>query len=112
MRFGKEHLRLHFLWLMIAGCVPAMPEFKGTLRPGQELVTIATRQGISVRVLLMTPDTRPIGDNRVLPRSELGKRPIIASLSLGEERTFIMKHKREKALKPVRLRLTSGCLLC
>jgi len=31
---------------------------------------------------------------------ELGERPILASLSLGEERTFILKHKREKALKP------------
>ena len=36
---------------------------------------------------------------------ELGERPILASLSLGEERTFILKHKREKALKPVRLKL-------
>jgi alkylated DNA repair dioxygenase AlkB len=42
---------------------------------------------------------------------ELGERPILASLSLGEERTFILKHKRDKALKPVRLRLASGSLL-
>jgi alkylated DNA repair dioxygenase AlkB len=42
---------------------------------------------------------------------ELGKRPIIASVSLGQERTFIMKHKGDKALKPVRLKLTSGSLL-
>ena len=42
---------------------------------------------------------------------ELGERPILASLSLGEERTFILKHKREKALKPVRLKLASGSLL-
>jgi alkylated DNA repair dioxygenase AlkB len=42
---------------------------------------------------------------------ELGKRPILASLSLGEERTFILKHKRDKALKPVRLKLASGSLL-
>lgn len=42
---------------------------------------------------------------------ELGKRPILASLSLGEERTFILKHKRENALKPVRLKLASGSLL-
>jgi alkylated DNA repair dioxygenase AlkB len=42
---------------------------------------------------------------------ELGKRPILASLSLGEERTFILKHKREKALKPVYLKLASGSLL-
>jgi alkylated DNA repair dioxygenase AlkB len=42
---------------------------------------------------------------------ELGERPIIASLSLGEERTFILKHKSRAELKPVRLRLASGSLL-
>ena len=42
---------------------------------------------------------------------ELGEQPILASLSLGEERTFILKHKRAKALKPVRLQLASGSLL-
>jgi alkylated DNA repair dioxygenase AlkB len=42
---------------------------------------------------------------------ELGDRPVIASLSLGEERTFILKHKRKKALSPIRLRLASGSLL-
>ncbi len=42
---------------------------------------------------------------------ELGEQPILASLSLGEERTFILKHKRDKALKPVRLKLASGSVL-
>jgi alkylated DNA repair dioxygenase AlkB len=42
---------------------------------------------------------------------ELGERPILASLSLGEDRTFILKHKRDKGLKPVRLKLASGSLL-
>ena len=42
---------------------------------------------------------------------ELGARPVIASLSLGEERTFILKHKANKFAKPVRLRLASGSLL-
>jgi alkylated DNA repair dioxygenase AlkB len=42
---------------------------------------------------------------------ELGERPILASLSLGEERAFMLKHKRKKALKPVRLKLASGSLL-
>jgi len=42
---------------------------------------------------------------------ELGVQPILASLSLGVERTFILKHKREKTLKPVRLKLASGSLL-
>ena len=42
---------------------------------------------------------------------ELGERPMLASLSLGEERTFILKHKRDKALKPLRLKLASASLL-
>jgi len=42
---------------------------------------------------------------------ELGEQPVIGSLSLGEERTFILKHKRSKAVEPVRVRLASGSLL-
>lgn len=42
---------------------------------------------------------------------ELGEIPVIASLSLGEERTLILKHKTNKFTKPVRLRLESGSLL-
>jgi alkylated DNA repair dioxygenase AlkB len=42
---------------------------------------------------------------------ELGEEPILASLSLGEERTFILKHRKDKTLKPVRLKLASGSLL-
>jgi alkylated DNA repair dioxygenase AlkB len=43
--------------------------------------------------------------------AELGERPVIASLSLGAERTFILKHKRSKTAPPVHLRLASGSLL-
>ncbi len=42
---------------------------------------------------------------------ELGRQPVIASLSLGEERTFVLKHKKNRALKPIRLNLASGSLL-
>lgn len=42
---------------------------------------------------------------------ELGVRPTIASLSLGEERTFVLKHKINKFAHPIRLRLESGSLL-
>ena len=42
---------------------------------------------------------------------ELGERPVIASLSLGEERTFVLKHRVDKLVKPIRLRLVSGSLL-
>lgn len=42
---------------------------------------------------------------------ELGPRPVIASISLGETRTFVLKHKIAKELKPVRVPLESGTLL-
>jgi alkylated DNA repair dioxygenase AlkB len=42
---------------------------------------------------------------------ELGRNPIIASVSLGEQRTFVMKHKFNKALKPLQLSLDHGSLL-
>ena len=42
---------------------------------------------------------------------ELGKEPVIASLSLGETRTFTLKHRRRKDVEPVRLPLESGGLL-
>ena len=42
---------------------------------------------------------------------ELGTRPIIASVSVGAERTFLLKHKTDKALKPVRIKLEFGSLL-
>lgn len=42
---------------------------------------------------------------------ELGRQPIIASLSLGEPRRFLMKHRYDKTLETVRLDLASGSLL-
>lgn len=42
---------------------------------------------------------------------ELGERPVIASLSLGAERIFILKHKRAKKMRPIHIRLASGSLL-
>jgi len=42
---------------------------------------------------------------------ELGRQPTIASLSLGEQRTFLLKHKTRKDLKTAKLVLPSGSLL-
>lgn len=42
---------------------------------------------------------------------ELGRQPAIASLSLGEERVFLLKHKSRKDLKTTRLPLPCGSLL-
>jgi alkylated DNA repair dioxygenase AlkB len=43
--------------------------------------------------------------------SELGQRPVIASLSLGETRTLLLRHKTRKDLKTIKLPLPSGSLL-
>ncbi len=42
---------------------------------------------------------------------ELGPQPAISSLSLGDERTFLLKHKTRKDLKTVKLALPAGSLL-
>jgi alkylated DNA repair dioxygenase AlkB len=42
---------------------------------------------------------------------ELGKEPIIASVSFGETRQFMLKHKFKTEIKPITLNLTSGSLL-
>ena len=42
---------------------------------------------------------------------ELGSEPVIASLSLGETRTFTLKHRRRKDLDAVRIRLEAGSVL-
>lgn len=42
---------------------------------------------------------------------ELGEEPVIASLSFGETRTLILKHRRRRDLEPVKLPLAPGSLL-
>jgi alkylated DNA repair dioxygenase AlkB len=42
---------------------------------------------------------------------ELGERPVIASLSLGEERTFRFRHRHDRRLAPRQFTLASGSLL-
>jgi alkylated DNA repair dioxygenase AlkB len=42
---------------------------------------------------------------------ELGAQPVIASLSLGETRTLVFKHRHRSDLAPVRLPLNDGSLL-
>ncbi len=42
---------------------------------------------------------------------ELGLEPVIASLTLGEERTFLMRHRSNRSIATVRLRPASGSLV-
>ena len=43
--------------------------------------------------------------------TELGRQPVIASLSLGESRTLLLRHKTRKDLTTIKLPLPSGSLL-
>jgi len=42
---------------------------------------------------------------------ELGPQPVIGSVSLGGERTLVMRHRIRKELSPVKIRLASGSIL-
>ena len=64
MTVSKKHdgnLLASLLWLMLAGCGATLPELKTPLLRGEELVILATRPGVTVRVLLITPNTVPKG---------------------------------------------------
>ena len=63
-----ENLLASLLWLTMAGCAATLPEFKGALLPGEELVTLATRPGVTVRILLTTPSAIPRGIFLFFPR--------------------------------------------
>ncbi len=42
---------------------------------------------------------------------ELGRNPVIASVSLGQARTFRLRHKLDETIPPVEIELTHGSLL-
>lgn len=42
---------------------------------------------------------------------ELGRNPVIASVSLGQSRRFLLKHRKDRDLGSIRLELSSGDLL-
>ena len=50
------------LFGLIASCTPTqLREFKGSLGPGEEMVTLDTRPGVTLRIFLVTPKTVPKG---------------------------------------------------
>jgi hypothetical protein len=64
MRGSKAHTEIFltsFLWLIMAGCGATLPELKTPLLRGEELVILGTRPGVTVRVLMITPNTVPKG---------------------------------------------------
>jgi acetyl esterase/lipase len=73
MTVSKERVKNLFasvLWLMLAGSAAASPEFKGTLGPGEEFVALSTRPGVTVKILLLTPDAVPKGVFLLFPGGE------------------------------------------
>jgi hypothetical protein len=57
----KEIAPLLLLWLMMAGCTASLRDLKRPLASGEELVTLATRPGVTIRVLLIIPENIPKG---------------------------------------------------
>lgn len=77
----------------------------------RESVQAATRESFNSVLLNFYRDGRDSMGFHSDDEKELGKTPVIASLSLGETRTFVFKHKTSKLLKPVRVPLPSASLL-
>jgi alkylated DNA repair dioxygenase AlkB len=82
-----------------------------TLRDVKTQIEAATAETFNSVLLNCYRDGRDSVGFHSDDEPELGPRPVIASLSLGAERVFVMKHKTARDLKPVRLKLASGSLL-
>ncbi len=91
-----------------------------TLQPqpwSQTLVDLKTRieslvgQGFNSVLLNYYRDHRDSMGMHSDDEAELGKQPMIASLSLGEERTLVFRHRYRKDLNTIKLPLPSGSLL-
>ncbi|GAB5415601.1 MAG: alpha-ketoglutarate-dependent dioxygenase AlkB [Congregibacter sp.] len=71
----------------------------------------AARQSFNSVLLNLYRDERDSMGLHADDEPELGPAPVIASLSLGADRVFRMKHKTRKDLKPLKLELSNGSLL-
>ncbi|MBI4523625.1 MAG: hypothetical protein HY695_07420 [Deltaproteobacteria bacterium] len=65
-----DNLLAPLLWLTLAGCAGTLPELHVPLRSGEEIVTLATRPGVTVRVFLITPKTVSKGTFIFFPGGE------------------------------------------
>jgi hypothetical protein len=54
------HLLASLVWMMV-GCAASLPEFKDRLAPDEQLISLPTRPGVTVRILLRTPNIVPKG---------------------------------------------------
>lgn len=117
--FGKRYRQPRLLaWYGDAGAsyrysgvlhepLPWLPELEG-LRRRVEHLTGARFNSMLANLYRHERDSMGLHAD---DEPELGPRPVIASLSFGQTRTFRLRHRQRGDLKPVRLPLTSGSLL-
>jgi hypothetical protein len=79
---------------MIAGCAASLPEIKGPLLAGEELVKLNTRPGVTVRVLLVTPNTVPKAVLLFFPGGE----GYLVNTENGRPKRLFIREFREQGL--------------
>ena len=89
---GAENLLVSLFWLTMTGCAVTLPEPKGPLLPGEELVTLATRPGVTVRVLLITPNIAPKGIFLFFPGGE----GYLVNAEDGQPKRLFIRELREQ----------------
>ncbi len=81
------------------------------LRQLKQRVEVLTGQGFNSVLLNYYRDENDSMGMHSDDERELGKQPAIASLSLGEARNLVLKHRTRKDLKTIKLPLAGGSLL-
>jgi alkylated DNA repair dioxygenase AlkB len=105
-------------WYGDPGCVYAYSgvrleplPWSATLRDAKARIEAAAAERFNSVLINYYRDERDSVGLHSDAEPELGPQPVIASLSLGAERVFVMKHKADRNVPTVRLRLASGSLL-
>lgn len=116
--FGKEYLQPRLTALYASNNKPysysnitMYPEpFTGALMELKALIEQKAQVNFTTCLLNLYRDGKDSNGWHADDEKELGLNPVIASLSLGQERVFHMKHKKDKSLKHKFL-LSHGSLL-
>lgn len=116
---GRKHLQPRLTaWYGDPGCrysysgIALDPNaWTPTLRQIKQDIEAATGHCFNSVLLNLYRDERDSMGWHSDAEAELGSSPVIASLSLGETRTFKLKHKIKKEQKQISLELTDGSLL-
>jgi len=117
--WGKVHLQPRLsAWYGDAGCVYSYSgrtfephPWSDTLLRIKEDIEQATAHRFNSVLLNLYRDEHDSMGWHSDDESELGPEPVIASLSLGATRTFRLRHRTKKTVKPIALALSGGSLL-